>query len=262
MDVSKLPFSLFDFFAIFFPGAIGTFGFYLFLYPELDEFEALVKNIPLTILLIVISYLAGHVLYAASEILIDRFANVLEGSIVGEYLTRIGLAKKIRKPKNSPSIISVDWNPDIRFVWRDEFSSDSKYDRQFGSLIMKCLVNEFGGLPGQINHTFQLVLVYAQKNTKGEYNEVPAFAAIETMFQSLVLATVILFFGFLRRFISVFNPSTIIIISLIILLLIALFYYCYRRYKRMWVETIFSQFVVASMAKNTPLTQSNKSESK
>jgi len=267
MDSNKLPFSLFDFFALIFPGAIGMFGLYWLFDPGLQVIQTVKIDLTITFILIILSYLIGHVLHAASEILIYHLANFTVGSIVGEYLYRVGLANQVKKGPLKRILNYVtnftrgEWDPDILFEWNKQFedkhisdikaplSTSAALDRKFGKLIKARLEIEFQTVPQRINHIFQLVLAFSQKNTKSDANEVPAFAAIETMFRSLTLATSILFIIFLA--IRSSNISVdFFAICIVFLLFIALFLYSHRRYKRMWVETIFAQFIVASLEKH------------
>jgi hypothetical protein len=255
MDSNKLPFSLFDFFALIFPGAIGVFGVYWLFDPDLALIRKIELDLTTTFLLIIFSYLLGHVFHAASEILIYQLANFTVGSVVGEYLQRVGLAKKsslnLRKKIMNylTNFKRGEWDPDILFEWGAKDINIANLDEQFGSLIKERLDIEFGTIPQRINHIFQLVLTYSQKNSQNSSNEVPVFAAVETMFRSLTLATSVLLVIFLTR--HAYTPSIPFFATCIVFVLsIALFLYSHRRYKRMWVETIFAQFIVASVAQH------------
>jgi hypothetical protein len=195
-------------------------------------------------------------------------ANILFGSLVGEYLRRVGLA--IPNPGNGwgktikelLGLVFINWDPDSRFMWdpksRKSKQSDKMVDTKAGNLLFKCLENEFQPLPDKIDLIFNLVLSYSQKNTKGETNEVPVFAAVESMFRSLALATILILAGLWNVLHSQPGSSIPLEVISIPLILIPLFIYSYRRYKHMWVETIFSQFIVASSERQTVLNKTKK----
>lgn len=256
MDNSKLPFSLFDFFALIFPGAFGLLGIYMIFSPTIPQFQSGLLDLTSAVYFIIASYIFGHALHAASEIFIERGANLIFGSLVGEYLWRVGLAT--RAPKRNLKQFAMDiiglarinWDPDSRFIWSPKISDSKRIDKAIdlsaGQLLHTCLLNEFQPLPKKIDHIFNLVLTFSQKYTKGETNEVPVFAAVETMFRSLALATLLILAGAFKFFGSATDPNIPTTVIIIASFLIFLFLYSYRRYKHMWVETIFSQFVVAS----------------
>ncbi|GEM_PF-5266819 len=256
MDNSKLPFSLFDFFALIFPGAFGLLGVYLIFMPDISKFQPEWLNLTSAVVFTIASYILGHALHAASEIMIERVLNLFFGSLVGEYLRRVGLA--IYNPardwrkffREIVGLVFINWDPDSKFKWNTQPEKperiDETIDQNAGRLLYACLKNEFQPLPHKIDLIFNLVLAYSQKNTKGETNEVPVFAAVETMFRSLALATVLILAGLwsvVRTQSGSIIPVEVIYIPFF---LIPLFLYSYRRYKHMWVETIFSQFIVAS----------------
>lgn len=264
----KLPFSLFDIFALVFPGAVAATGIYLSFDPTLSLFQGSKVELSSTFLFLLASYILGHVLHATSEILIDRTVNLTRGSIVGRYLETVGLAtrtkeKLIRSPWDVLThLVKIDWDPDFVFKWQEpvEDHEDStrqtqsaektfdlrQEDTKVGNLIHQCLHREFQVVPERINHIFQLVLTHSQKNTKGEISEVPVFAALEAMFRSLSVVTALFAVPFFWRFSSKLGVLGCIGMMIVFILLIYVFYYAYLRYKRMWVETIFAQFIVAS----------------
>jgi hypothetical protein len=99
----SVPFSLFDFFAILLPGAMGAFGLYLFANPAFTAagHEAVASEIVLGQItsqvalltgLVLFCYLLGHVLNALSELLVDRPANALLGWSTSQYLVSLKLS--------------------------------------------------------------------------------------------------------------------------------------------------------------------------
>lgn len=94
MKEIHVPFSMFDFFAVLIPGAVGAFGLYLLLNPQLSieaheaamsktVFSAIENEIIWVTCIILLSYLLGHILYGLSELLIDAPIELLR-SLFGQ----------------------------------------------------------------------------------------------------------------------------------------------------------------------------------
>ena len=90
----KIPFSLFDFLAVMFPGAVMLFTLYLWWNPGLKAqpeaikgtvFEGLDSELLLATLAVLSSYLVGYMVNALSEYLIDRPANFLTENVFYSY---------------------------------------------------------------------------------------------------------------------------------------------------------------------------------
>ena len=91
MEEITIPFSIFDFFAVLLPGGIGLLGLYMFANPTLavtvhncvfsgSIFFQINSDFAIITILVIASYLMGHVLNALSDILIDTPMNKIRGA--------------------------------------------------------------------------------------------------------------------------------------------------------------------------------------
>lgn len=259
MDYTQLPFSVFDFFAIFLPGAIGTFGLYLFIDPTLHNIESTIENITkdqsifvtvFVIFLVVFSYLLGHILSALSELLLEKIRNIYTGSEVGRHLRYCGLAEP---RQNTAESWKRSWrNPDFRWQWSNPDETQELRNQNGGTLLAECIQKEFGvATPGQIGYTFRLILSFVNRNNSGKDSELGTYIAQATMFQSMIVAMTLLFAAILHGYLVQHQIGLVLVgVSGVIIAFLSLsFYYEYRRYKRMWVERVFSTFIVISKEK-------------
>jgi hypothetical protein len=250
MKEINVPFSLYDFFAILLPGGVGVFGLYLFFNPTLsaEGHQAAAAGVQLSDLneillatgVIVLSYLLGHLLNAFSELLIDRPANATLGWSGSIFLRNLGLLvdnglKWFEFRGGRFSLVRRDYN------W-----VEAQKVKPVGQALKKCVEDKFGSIFENKGYTFTYVRAFVGQNAPEMAAEARIFIATATMFQSLMLAVVLiaaaLFKGISAGQIGpwAFWPSVITTITLM-----CMFFISYRRYKRMWVETIFAGFIVA-----------------
>lgn len=216
MKELSIPFSLFDFFAVMFPGVVGLFGVYLLINPSLTQAghdAALCQTVlqrPLGDLalftgLVLISYLLGQVLSALSELLIDRPMNRFFGAHMVRDLSHHNVQKAIAKI--------------------------------FGEDILK----------QSARRTFIMVESAVGANMPDAAATAKRFIALAVMFQSLTLALLFVGAALVRGYIvaALFSDSfsKFALVVVFLLILIALMLWSYRRYKRMWSQTTCMSFV-------------------
>lgn len=216
MKELSIPFSLFDFFAVLFPGALGLFGMYLLINPSLTQaahdvaFSQTVLQRPIGDLalvtgLVLTSYLLGQVLNALSEVLIDRPMNRFKGAHIVRDLNHHNVQKAIQS--------------------------------KFGDDILK----------QSARRTFIMVESTVGANMPDAAATAKRFIALAVMFQSLTLALLFNEAALIRGLVSgqVFSGSFVSSALVVgtIPLLVALMLWSYRRYKRMWSQTTCMSFV-------------------
>jgi len=261
MKEFSIPFSLFDFFAILLPGAVGAFGLYLFANPALTAagHQAIVSktifaqaNDQIAVItgLVLFSYLLGQVLNAVSEMCLDRPANTLLGWSASEHLASLklsidhglkwtGFHGKLRCPVQR------------QYEWA---APDQVSD--IGRLLRNCVEKKFGqGVFEHPSYTFGLVQAAVREHMKEAAATSQIYIATAVMFQSLVVATLLigvaLAWGYAARQIA---AASLIGSEALGLGLALIFFFSYRRYKRMWANALYVAFVVwareASSASN------------
>jgi hypothetical protein len=212
----SIPFSLFDFFAVLLPGAVGLGGLYLFINPSLTQaghdaafaqlaFQQLDSDLVIFTCLVLASYLVGQVLNALAELLIDMPANRLFGAHIIQDLNHHAVQKATRK--------------------------------HFGADIVK----------QSYRRTFNMMEALVGANLAEAAASAKRFIALAVMFQSLALALIVITAALIRGYLinAIFPDSfaglAVTIVS--VLVLIALLLWSYRRYKRMWSQTVAMSFV-------------------
>jgi hypothetical protein len=255
MKEFSIPFSLYDFFAILLPGAVGVFGLYLFINPALTAaghqaalgntvLAGLTNQVALVTGLAVFSYLMGHLLNAFSELMIDRPANKVLGWSVSVYLRNLKLSTdnglrwigfSLRHP--------VPWGRLYKWTPLDQASP-------IGKLLKECVEEKFGPIFEDVSYCYTLVRAFVARAAPEVTGEAKIFIATAAMFQSLVLATALIGAALLRGMLAkqigptVFWPS----IGLTVVLT-SMFFFSYRRYKRLWVETLYAGFIANAKGK-------------
>jgi hypothetical protein len=233
-DISA-PFSLYDFFAVLLPGAVGLFGIYLFLNPSLTQarhdvifspviFKQFTSDLALITSLVLSSYFLGLVINALSELLIDRFANRILFAHIDRDLEHHNVKNAIQK--------------------------------KFGKDILK----------QSSRRTFIMVETTVGTHLPEAAARASKFIALAVMFQSLTLALLIIAVALVRGamigqvFTGSFVSSAIGVI--LFLVLVSLMLWSYRRYKRMWSQTVFMSFVAwVNLEKGNEGGTSNKGSS-
>lgn len=216
MKELRVPFSLFDFFAVMFPGAVGIFAVYLLINPSMTQtghdaaFSQTVLQRPIGDLslvtgLVLASYLLGQVLNALSEVLVDRPVNKFFGAQIIRDLNHHNVKKAIQK--------------------------------KFGDDILK--------------QSFRRTFIMVQSTVGGNMPDVAAtakkFIALAVMYQSLALTLLFIGAALIRgyKFGQAFSDSFVdfLFVMVFILMLVALMLWSYRRYKRMWSQITCMSFV-------------------
>ena len=106
MKEIAIPFSIFDFFAVLLPGGIGLLGLYMFANPTLSAEvhksifpDSIIFQIEgefaIITILVIASYLMGHVLNALSDILIDTPMNKIFGAHIRTDIKNANINKAI-----------------------------------------------------------------------------------------------------------------------------------------------------------------------
>jgi hypothetical protein len=216
MKELNIPFSLFDFFAVLLPGAVGLCGVYLFINPSLTQagHDAIFSQIvlqqfagDLTVItsLVVISFLLGQVLNAVSELLIDKPFNQLFGSHIAQDLNHYNVNKAIQQ------------------YFGDDILKQSK------------------------RRTFIMMESILGANLPDAAATAKRFIALAVMFESLALALLVVGVAFVRGYMMVGafagSLASLGLVADILLILVALMLWSYRRYKRMWSQTVLMSFV-------------------
>ena len=216
MKELSIPFSLFDFFAVLLPGAVGLGGLYLLVNPSLTQaghaaafsqlaFQQPDSDLVIFTFLVLASYLVGQVLNALAELLIDMPANSLLGAHIVQDLKHHAVQKATRK--------------------------------HFGSDIVK----------QSYRRTFNMMEALVGANLAEASASAKRFIALAVMFQSLALALIVIAAALIRGYLIGAMPSDSLAglaqTIFLILMLIALLLWSYRRYKRMWSQTVAMSFV-------------------
>jgi hypothetical protein len=250
-DVS-VPFSFYDFFAILLPGSVGLLGLYLFVNPALTAgghqaaFGGLAigestNEFVLLTGLIILSYLVGHLFNAFSELLIDRPANAILGWHGSIYLKNLGLlvdqGVRVRDKRGRFTL------PKRSYAWAEE-----KDVKPLGKLVRECIETKFGAVFERRGYSFIFTYVraFVSLNASDVAGEARLFIATAAMFQSLVLAILLAGIAILvAALTSHISPGAFWTSLLLVILLMTMFFISYRRYKRMWVETLYAGFIVS-----------------
>jgi len=251
MKEVNIPFSLYDFFAILLPGSVGLFSLYLFLNPALTAgghqaaFGGLAigestNEFVLLTGLIILSYLVGHLLNAFSELLIDRPANAILGWHGSIFLKNLGLLvdQGVRGFRDEGGRFAL---PKRTYGWADE-----KDVMPLGKLVRQCIETKFGAVFEKRGYSFILthVRAFVTLNASDVAGEARLFIATAAMFQSLVLATLLVGIAiFIAVLTGQIPPIAFWTSLLLVIVLMVMFFVSYRRYKRMWVETIYAGFI-------------------
>jgi hypothetical protein len=214
-DIS-VPFSLFDFFAVLMPGAVGLGAVYLFLNPSLSEagnaavfsrlaFLQFDSELLAFTLLVLASYLLGQVLNALAELLVDRTANRLLGAHIVDDLGHRTVQQAIRKHLGAG----------------------------FVRLSARRLLATLEALVGT-----HMPEVAASART---------FIALAVMFQTLALTLFLVLVALLRAYwLGALFAGSLASLAMavgLLLLLIGVLFWSYRRYKGMWSRTVMMGFV-------------------
>jgi hypothetical protein len=242
----NVPFSLYDFFAILFPGLFGVISIYLFIDPSLHSLNIYllsfksINDFILAIILIVFCYFVGHIFNALSQLIVERTATRFLGWAVNNYLATHG----------------VLWDKGIRgFVIKDgrlrfpkrifEYAENGK-PRPVGALIKSCVEVSFGKINNDYGYTYRLIQAYVTQFAPNSAAEAKTFTATAAMYENLTVTFALIGIAFLKGILSnQIGANISVAITAISFALSILCFNSSRRYKRMWVETNYAAFVVA-----------------
>ncbi|MBI3762203.1 MAG: hypothetical protein HY260_10120 [Chloroflexi bacterium] len=238
----KLPFSLFDFFAVLFPGVIMLFTIYLWFNPALSArnsvfqgtiFEKFGNELLIATFVVLAAYLVGYLINAVSEYLIDRPANALLGWPVHQFLVKQGLMARARakRPSERKSILT-------RFQFDPVPANLVRYP--FGARLEAVLKKDVGW-PIDANSAFKICYYIVQKENPAADALAQTFIAMATMFQGISLAGILLMaVAFRNELAHQETTQTFWLVAGVTLFVCALV--MYRRYKRLWAETVFYSY--------------------
>ncbi len=242
----NVPFSLYDFFAILFPGFFGVISIYLFIDPSLHNLNLYflslnnINDFILIIILIVICYFVGHIFNTLGNFFIERPATRFIGWTVNIYLANNG----ILQDKGIRGFVKKDGR--LNFPKRVfEYIGNNKV-KPVGELIQNCIEVTFGKVNQDYGYVFRMIHAYVKQFASDSAGDAKVFTATAAMYESLtvafVLMSIALFKGILQDQITSSAAANLIVVFL---LLSAICFNSSRRYKRMWVEIIYAAFVAA-----------------
>ena len=256
----NVPFSLYDFFAILFPGLLGVIGIYLYFDPALNNASSLltmlsnVNDFVIVVILIMVSYFLGHIINAIARLVVERPATTYLGWTVNNYLATLGFLRD-----NGIRGFTIKEGR-IKFPKRIFEFIGSKDLRPVGVLLNNCIERTFGKIQQDYGYTYVLIRAFVTQFAPGLANEAKIFSATAAMYESLVITFLLISIAMLRGGIKGELVTNLSIFSIILSIMFTLI--CFnssRRYKRMWVETIFAAFMSVVKA-NKMITSSAKGE--
>lgn len=244
-DIS-VPFSLYDFFAILFPGLFGLIGIYLFFDPAFQNIDSVVSglsginDIAFAIVLLIVGYFTGHIFHTFGRFFVERPATNYLGWAVNNYLANCGMLQdkgvrgfvvkegQLRFPKRV-----------FEYVEHDEI-------RPIGILIKTCIKKTFGDINRDYGIAYRLVQAFVAQVAPDISNEAKTFSATSAMYESLTVTFLLIGVDFIKGMLSgQINPDIAFALISVVIILASLCFGSSRRYKRMWVETTYAAFVSA-----------------
>lgn len=241
----NVPFSLYDFFAILFPGIFGLLSIFLFIDPSLQNINIYWQNLKgvndfvLTLALIILCYFVGHIFNTLGQFFVERPATQFSGWSVNKYLAIHG----ILLDKGIRGFVIKEGR--LRFPKRIFEYNESGKIKPIGSLIKKCVETIFGKINHDYGYVYRLIQSSVTQFAPDSASEAKIFSATAGMYESLTVSYTLIGIALLYGIIigkSISDITTpLIAVSFILSVL------CFnssRRYKRMWVETIYAAFIV------------------
>jgi hypothetical protein len=189
---------------------------------------------------VLFSYLLGQVLNAVSEICLDRPANALPGWSASEHLAGLKLSID-HGLKWTGFHRKLRWPLQRQYEWAEP---DQVSD--IGRLLRNCVEKKFGqGVFEHPSYTFGLVQAVVREHMKEAAANSQIYIATAVMFESLVVATVLigvaLAWGYATQQVA---AASLVGSEVVGLGLALIFFFSYRRYKRMWANALYVAFVV------------------
>ena len=240
----NVPFSLYDFFAILFPGLFGAISVYLFIDPSLHNLNLNllslnnVNDFILVVVLIVACYFVGHIFNTLGQFFVERPATRFLGWAVNIYLANIG----ILHDKGIRGFVIKESR--LKFPKRIFEYVENNKAKPIGTLINTCIQAAFGKINQDYGYTYRLIHAYVTQFAPDSAGEAKVFTATAAMYESLTVAFTFMGIALLNGILSNQVAPDLAGIIIVLFALSALCFNSSRRYKRMWVETIYAAFVV------------------
>jgi hypothetical protein len=240
----NIPFSLYDFFAILFPGIFGLISIFLFIDPSLQNISAYWQNLrgvndfAMALALIILCYFVGHIFNTLGQFFVERPATRFSGWSVNKYLAIHGIVLD----RGIRGFVRKEGR--LRFPKRIfEYNETGKLN-PMGSLIKKCVETIFGKINQDYGYVYRLIQAYVTQFAPDSASEAKIFSATAAMYESLTVSYTLIGIALLYGVVigkSLSDITTpLIVVSFV---LSALCLNSSRRYKRMWVETTYAAFV-------------------
>jgi hypothetical protein len=259
----NVPFSLYDFFAILFPGLFGVASIYLFIDPSLKNINLYFSNLNavndflLIIIFVITCYFIGHIFNVLGNFFVERPATNFIGWTVNVYLAKNG----ILQDKGIRGFVRKDGR--LKFPKRVfEYVGKSR-SKPVGELIQSCIEVTFGKVNQDYGYVYRLIYAYVTQFAPVIAGEAKVFTATAAMYESLTVAFVLMGIALLKGNLQGQIATNPTIGGLIVLVLLSIL--CFsssRRYKRMWVETIYAAFVAVVKSQKPSKQSPNKSHSR
>lgn len=241
----NIPFSLYDFFAILFPGIFGLISIFLFLDPSLQNINLYWQSINgindfiLSLALIILCYFVGHIFNTLGRFLVERPATQFSGWSVNKYLAIQGIVLD----KGIRGFVRKEGH--LRFPKRIFEYNESGNVKPMGILIKKCVETIFGKINQDYGYVYRLVQAYVTQLAPASASEAKIFSATAAMYESLTVAYALIGIALLHGIViskSFSNVTVALIVVSFILSVLCL--YSSRKYRKLWVETMYAAFVV------------------
>jgi hypothetical protein len=221
MKEITIPFSIFDFFAVLLPGGIGLLGLYMFVNPTLalDVHQSIFSgsilfeikgDFAIITILVIASYLMGHVLNALSDILIDTSMNKIFGA-------------HIRKDIENPIV-------------------NKAISQEFGKNILKQNYRRiFVAVEAIVSKNVPDAVITARRY-------IALAVMFESLTLSVIIILAALLKGFILNKFCFSLP--IFLFPIVLIALTFVFIWSYRKYKGMWSRVFTMSFSACVKSRN------------
>ena len=188
--------------------------------------------------IVVASYFVGHIFNALGQLLVERLATQFSGWSVNKYLAVHGIVLD----KGIRGFVRKEGR--LRFPKRVfEYNETGKL-KPMGSLIKKCIETVFGKINQDYGYVYRLIQAYVAQFAPNSASEARVFSATAAMYESLTVSYTLIGIALLYGMMIGKSLSNVAIPLIVVsCVLSALCFNSSRRYKKMWVETIYAAFV-------------------
>lgn len=248
----NVPFSLYDFFAILFPGIFGALSILLFIDPSLSHVGTYwqswqgVNDFILAFTLIILCYFVGHIFNTLGQYFVERPATQFSGWTVNRYLALHGIVVD----KGMRGFVRKEGR--LRFPKRIFEYNETGKPKPLGNLIKKSVEFVFGKINQEYGHVYRLIQAYVIQFAPESAGEAKIFTATAAMYESLTVSYALI--GIALVYGTAIGQSfsqAAIWLAAVSFLLSVLCFNSSRRYKRMWVETMYASFITAVQMQKT-----------